>query len=68
MKRGLWLRLRGKAELYVDVSDCCSGTLQRDDDEMVLAPRTSRAPEVLRERAAAKLGLLICIRGAEGLL
>ena len=54
MKRRLWLR--GTAQVYVGVSDCGCGTLQRDDDEMVLAPRTNDTPEVLRESRAAKLG------------
>lgn len=66
MKRRLWLR--GTAQLYVGVSDCCCGTLQRDDDEMVLAPRTNNAPEVLRESRAAKLGTVRCMRGGERLI
>lgn len=61
MKRRLWLR--GTTQVYVGISDWCCGTLQRDDDEMVLAPRTKNAPEVLRESRAAKLGAVLCMRG-----
>lgn len=63
MKRRLWLR--GRGQVYVDVSDCCGGTLQRDDDEIVLAPHASDRPAVLRMRFEAELGQDICMRGAQ---
>ena len=66
MKRRLWLR--GTVKVYVGVSESCCGTLQRDDDEIVLAPHTNIAPEVLRESRAAKLGTVRCMRGGGRLI
>lgn len=66
MKRRLWSR--GTAQVYIGVSDCCCGNLQRDDDEMALAPRTNNAPEVLRESRAAKLRTVRCMRGGRRLI